>query len=197
MSTGNLDLDAAFGDEPEARTEIVRIVDNIAPLLDALRMHLADFERWLVPLDDATPQEREAIGLLRAQLVALAQPIEARIKAIDARALVAFAKTGADQLPMSEGRYLTVRRPTAGYDIDANALRRDLLGIVEAGGSLTIEEVEDAVRAEVHYVPNNTRLNYLSRHRGDAVQKVIDTHRRVVTADPAKGKVLWPKPKED
>lgn len=86
---------------------------------------------------------------------------------------------------------IELQRPPAHYEINDEQLRRDLLDLAKSG-TLTEDEVNDAVPAIVQYKANNSKLNYIARHRGVAAQEAIDRNRRKVAGEGA-GKVIWPK----
>jgi hypothetical protein len=192
------DLDALFDAPPPpvavVDRSLMRVIGHLAPLIESVRAVLTDpTSTFALRLESATPAERAQIVHLRALLVALQAPIKLRLDALDAHARRAMDTLHADQLALPGGQAIMLEAGRVTYAVKEHELRAELLALAEAG-TLTPEEVNEAVTEQVSYVVNHTRLNYLARHRGAAVEATINGHRTRVEPDATRARVRWPTP---
>lgn len=125
---------------------------------------------------------------LRERLYAVERMARDRREAIDRAFVRAAAEAGADQLRTADG-VVRFTLPAAQYETDAQAMRRDLERLVPR--ELSAAELDDACPIVVSYGVNHTRLNYLAKHRGDAVSEAIEANRRRVEPDRLRAKVAY------
>jgi hypothetical protein len=160
----------------------------VLPLGSELRAAIHDL-RTLVPLHEATPQYRADIARLRNLLAEIARDSGTFVDMIDNAFRLAAKAIGADQLATTEG-VVEIKRPAGIWKVDAGALQKRLLELVVIGG-ISEAEIEQVFTTTVETKADNTRLNYLARHRGDAVKDVIDEHRTYIEPSDFAGKVNY------
>lgn len=178
------------------RSTLARVTDNLNPLVDALKMALADAPSFALRLETATPAQREEIVKLRAMLEQLIRPLEQRIATLDMHARLACERAGATELALTGKRKIVVDKPPSKYVVKEQDLRRGLLAQVKAG-AITQDEADAAITEVVSYKPNHTKLNALAAHRGDVVREIIDSNRTKEKPDMSRARVTWPEPQED
>lgn len=159
----------------------------VLPLTDELKAAIAELE--LRPLAEATPEYRADIARLRALLADIAANAATMRDAIDNAFRLAARSVGADQLVTSEG-VVELEYPRGEWKVDAPALERAFRKLV-ADGLLSEAEIAETFSTVVQTKADNRRLNYLEKHRGDAVAEAIKAHRRYIEPSMFSGKVHY------
>jgi hypothetical protein len=159
----------------------------LQPVADRLRVAL--HEITLTPLDEATPEYRAEVARLRAVLAVIARDAGTYVDTIDNAFRIAAKALGADQLATAEGT-IQLEYPRGEWKVDAPALERELKNLVDAG-VISEAELREVFTTTVETKANNQRLNYLAKHRGDAVREAIEAHRRYVEPSTFAGKVRY------
>jgi hypothetical protein len=140
----------------------------------------------------ATPQERADMVALHRRLSDIIGALQVRRDAIELAFRRGMAELGADQLPLPDGRTVSIERPKPGWKVRGDELRRQLLALVTEG-VVTKPEVDAALAVEVTVRPDNRRLNYLAEHRGDAVREAIEANREREQIAPTAGRLQLPR----
>ena len=163
-------------------------MERMLPLVDAL---VAGFAAGRVRMED--PDERLALVELRRRVVPVIDRLELAVKMIDKVFLQYAVEENAERIRLPDDRLVMYDRPRGEYTTQAAPLRTALAAISRLDGSISMAEVDEALKVEQIVRPNHTKLNALAKRYGGAVKEAIDAHRTFIAPDPARGRVRFPR----
>lgn len=159
---------------------------------DAVAQVMADMPaaaREDIPrVQDATPEQRYELARAHEVLERVEKAVKARRQAIELAFLRAAAEMGSDQLKLAGGTARVTQRASK-YEAKGHEMREQLLKLKDEQGNITQEEIDEALALIISVKPNHSKLNYLARHRGEAVAQAIEDNRKKVEPDPMTAKV--------
>lgn len=177
---------AALKEPPPEPMALEPITRELVPLADAIRNTLAAIA--LIPIAQATPEERTALVKLREEIERIRRDSQTWVDAIDLSFRHAAVALAAKQIPLADG-VVTVEPPRGEWKVDVAPLKAELVELAKAGGQVSLEEIDSMFKTVVETRADGTRLNYFARNRGAEVAEVIERHRRWQEGNPMAAKV--------
>lgn len=182
-------FERALGNEEPEVAEPVELARSLAPLADNLRFAVAEIRE--TKLSEASPERRMYVANLRDLLYRIARDSATLVDAIDAGFRIAARQLGSDQVLTADG-IVEIEWARPSWQVDAAGLEAAFRELVK-DGLLADAEIESTFTTTVSVAANNSRLNYLERHRGERVAEIIAAHRRQVPPPEMSGKVRYSK----
>lgn len=174
--------------QPIPPEEFIADLERMLPLVQALvagwsagRVHMAD------------PNDRAALVALRAAIVAVKDVLWSAQSVIERAFLDDAIARGATTTKLPDGRSVIYEPPRGEYVGDMRALRTALATIANLDGTVTMEEVDMALKEEVVVKPDHRRINAIAKRAGGSVAEAIAKHRQHVVPSGVQGKVRFPR----